>query len=349
VAGLTFKDEADTVNALVPELRARGIETIVVLIHEGGFTSGGFNECPGISGPIVDIVHRLDRAVDIVISGHTHQGYNCVIAGRIVTSASAFGRLVTEIDLTIDTRTKDVVAMSANNLIVTRDVPKDPELTQLVNKYDALTAPLANRVIGTIGADLTRSQNAAGESSLGDVIADAQLDATAAQGFGQAMVAFMNPGGIRADFVFAQSGSEGDGNVTFGEAFTVQPFGNSLVTMTLTGAQIDTLLEQQWLGQSSPRILQVSQGLSYTWDNAAPVGSRVAPASIRINGNVVDPAADYRVTVNSFLADGGDNFTVLREGANRLGDAVDLDALLQFFAASSPVTPGPRNRINRLN
>ena len=349
VAGLTFKDEAATVNALVPELRARGIETIVVLIHEGGFTSGGFNECPGISGPIVDIVNRLDRAVDVVVSGHTHQGYNCVIDGRIVTSASSFGRLVTEIDLTIDTRTKDVVAMSANNLIVTRDVPKDPELTQLVNKYDALTAPLADKIVGTISANLTRNQNAAGESSLGDVIADAQLAATASQGFGEAVVAFMNPGGIRADFSFTQSGSEGDGNVTFGEAFTVQPFGNSLVTMTLTGAQIDTLLEQQWLGQSSPRILQVSQGFSYTWDNAQPVGSRVDPASIGINGVILDTAAGYRVTVNSFLADGGDSFIVLREGVNRLGGAVDLDALLQFFAVVSPVAPGPQNRIKRLN
>jgi 5'-nucleotidase len=343
ISELNFLDEADTVNALVPELKKRGIETIVVIIHEGGFPTGGYNECPGISGPIVDIVNRTDDAVDLFITGHTHQAYNCVIDGRIVTSAASFGRVVTDIDLTIDRTTGDVVSASANNNIVTRDVALDPFLTALVAKYQTLVAPLENRVIGSITADITSTPNAAGESALGDVIADAQLAATADPAFGGAVVAFMNPGGIRANFNYAQSGSEGDGNVTYGEAFTVQPFGNSLVTMTLTGTQIDTLLETQW--GAAGRILQVSNGFTYEFSDSAPVDSKVDIASIKINGVPIDPNGSYRVTVNSFLADGGDRFAILVEGTDRLGGEVDLDALVNYFAANSPIAPGPQNRI----
>lgn len=351
VAGLTFHDEADTVNALVPMLRSKGVETIVVLIHEGGFPTGTYNECPGISGPIVDIVNRLDDAVDVVISGHTHAAYNCVINNKIVTSALSFGRLVTDVDLTIDRASGHVTSMSANNVIVTRNVPRQPLLTALVDRYRALVAPLANRVIGTITADITRTNNSAGESALGDVIADSQLLATQPVGFGEAVVAFMNPGGIRADLIFnASVGGEAPGEVTYNEIFTVQPFGNSLVTMTLTGAQIDTLLEQQFDNPTpgASRILQVSHTLTYAWSASAPTGSKVDIASIMINGVPIDPTASYRVTVNSFLADGGDNFTVLRDGTNRLGGAVDLDALEAYFIANSPVAPGPQNRITRL-
>lgn len=345
VAGLKFLDEADTVNALVSGLKAKRIKTIVVLIHEGGFPSGGYNECPGISGPIVDIVNRLDPEVDVVISGHTHQAYNCQINNKLVTSASSFGRLVTKVDLTIDRSTGQVTRMQADNRIVTRDVAKDSALTALMNKYLTIAAPLANRVIGSITADITRAATPAGESALGDVIADAQLAATAPAGFGNAVVAFMNPGGIRADLTYLQSGAEGNGNVTYGEAFAVQPFGNSLVTMTLTGAQIKTLLEQQFdnpaVGQN--RILQVSQGFSYTWSASAPAGGKVS--NMAIQGVPVDLNATYRVTVNSFLADGGDNFVVLRQGTDRLGGEVDLDALVTYFGANSPVPPGPRDRI----
>jgi 5'-nucleotidase len=323
-----------------------------VLIHEGGFPSGGYNECPGISGPIVDIVNRLDDEVDVVLSGHTHQAYNCEIDGKLVTSGSSFGRLVTDVDLTIDRATGEVTTMSANNVIVTRDVPKDPFETALIAKYNTIAAPLANRVIGSITADITRTNNPAGESALGDVIADAQLDATDDPGFGDAVVAFMNPGGIRADLTYASGpAGEGDGNVTYGEAFTVQPFGNSLVTLTLTGAQIDTLLEQQFNGcgtQNANRILQVSAGFSYSWSASAPACSKVDSASIMIDGVTVDPSVSYRVTVNSFLADGGDNFLVLRDGTDRLGGDVDVDALEKYFVAFSPVAPGQQNRITQV-
>jgi 5'-nucleotidase len=356
VAGLKFLDEAETINTYVSELKAKGVNAIVVLLHEGGVQSGAVNEttintCSNLTGPVVDIVNQLDPAVDVVISGHTHQPYNCLINGKLVTSAYSFGRLVTDIDLTVDRATGEVVAKSAVNKINTRDVAPAPALTALVTKYRTLSAPLANRVIGSITADMTRSINAAGESTLGDVIADSQLYVTTPVGFGEAVVAFMNPGGIRTDLTYLSSSiGEGNGNVTYNEIFNVQPFGNSLVTLTLTGEQIDTLLEQQFnnpaVGQS--RILQVSNGFTYSWSQSAPAGSKVDPASITLNGVPVNPASLYRVTVNSFLAEGGDNFTVLRLGTNRLGGAVDLDAVEAYFLAYSPVAPGPQNRITVL-
>jgi 5'-nucleotidase len=353
ISMLDFHDEADTVNALIPELKKKGIETIVVLIHEGGFPAAPapYNGCVGISGPIVDIVERMDDEVDVVISGHTHQPYNCVIDNKIVTSAFSFGRVVTKVDLKIDRNTGDVVAMAANNHIVSRDVPKDTFITDLIAKYNAFAAPIANRVIGSITANITRANNAAGESALGDVIADGQLAATADPAFGGAVVAFMNPGGIRADLSYPSSpAGEGDGNVTYGEMFTVQPFGNSMVTMTLTGAQIERLLEEQFAGCTfgSNRILQVSAGFTYVWKASGPVCDKVDPATIMINGVAVDPAASYRVTVNSFLADGGDSFPILVQGTNRLGGEVDTDAFEKYFAANSPVAPGPQNRIIRI-
>jgi len=351
ISQLEFRDEAETVNALVPELKRRGVEAIVVVLHEGGVQTAPapYNGCVGISGPIVDIVNRMDDAVDVVITGHTHQPYNCTINGKLVTSAFSFGRLVTKIDLTVDRATRDVTASVADNRIVTRDVARDPQQTALISRYNATAAPIANRVIGQVTSSITRTTNAAGESSLGDVIADAQLYATQDPGFGEAVVAFMNPGGIRADLTYAGSAAgEGDGNVTYGEMFTVQPFGNSLVTMTLTGAQIDTLLEQQFSGcgtQNANRILQVSASLQYAWSQAAPACNKVDPASITLNGVMVVPTATYRVTVNSFLADGGDNFLVLGEGTGRVGGEVDTDAFEKYFRALSPIAPGSQDRI----
>ena len=350
VAGLEFADEADTVNALVPKLKRQGVETIIVLIHEGGSAGSidetTINQCNNPMGALVDVVDRMSDEVDVVLSGHSVWAPNCVIDGKIVVSAAGAGRLISDIDLTVSRASKEVVRAVVDNRIVTRDVAPDPAQTALLAKYQAVAAPIANRVVGSITADITRAANAAGESALGDVIADAQLAATAPAGFGDAVVAFMNPGGIRDDLLFDEiSGSEAPGQVTYGELFNVQPFGNSLVTMTLTGSQIEQLLERQWEGQPFPRILQVSQGFSYAWDPAGPIGNRVDPASIMLNGAPVDPVASYRVTVNSFLADGGDNFTVLREGTNRLGGDVDLDALEKYVTANSPVAPGPQNRI----
>jgi 5'-nucleotidase len=345
VAGLTFQDEADTVNALVPELRAKGIEAIVVLIHKGGFPTGDYNECPGISGPIVDIVKRLDKAVDVVISGHTHRAYNCRIDDRLVTSGDKFGTLVTSISLTIDRTTRDVVDAKADNVIVRTDTyAKDPEQTALLQDYRRLAAPLANRVVGILEASLTKDDTPTGETPLGDVIADAQLAATLTERDGKAAIAFMNPGGIRTDLLKKEGGK-----VTYAELFAVQPFSNALVTMDLTGAQIKALLEQQWINQPKPRILQVSKGFTYTWDNARPVEDRVLADSIKVNGRPLTMDMTYRVTINSFLADGGDGFSVLKQGKNLQYGPSDIDAFSAYFAGSSPIASGPVDRIKRLN
>ena len=365
VAGLAFRDEADTANALIGSLREQGVRAVVVLIHEGGVTTGGANSCEGVSGPIVDIVGRLHGEVDLVVSGHTHRAYNCLLDNRDgqpvrVTSAGSFGALVTDIDLTLDTRSRDVIAVSADNRTIPNNdtVAQSPALTPLLANYAALADGPRRRVIGRITATLTRTSTPAGESALGDVIADAQLAATDDAGLGGAQIAFMNPGGIRADLPFSAPGKT-DGDVTYGEAFTVQPFGNSLVTLTLTGAQVHTLLEQQFTGctvgypadtpptgQPFNRILQVSGGFSYAWKEKGTPCDNVDPASIRLNGAPLDPAGAYRVTVNSFMADGGDQLYVLRAGTERLGGAQDLDALEAYFTANpAGVAPGPQDRI----
>jgi len=356
VAGLTFADEVETVNALVPMLQQNNIEAFVVLMHEGGFASeGGGNGdgCGTLSGNLADIVDGFDDAVDLVIGGHNNQRFACLDHnGKAVTMAYHSGRMFTDIDVTLNRVTRDMTVQSIDNKENFQDLvtPAD-DLTALIDKYDTLSAPLANMVIGSITADITETNNAAGESALGDVIADVQLDATDDPGFGDAVVAFMNPGGIRDDLFVAEiSGGELLGEVTFAEAFSVQPFGNSLVTMTLTGAQIHTLLTQQWVGQSSPRILQVSEGFTYTWDASLSDANKVDPATIEIGGVPVVPGDSYRITVNSFLADGGDNFSVLVDGIDRLGGEIDLDALVRYFGDNTPpgVDPGPQDRITRL-
>ncbi len=354
IASVNFFDEAATINALIPAIKAKGAETVVVLIHEGGApTSFNYNGCNGVSEPIVSIVNNTSDEVDLFITGHTHQPYNCVIDGRPVSSAFSFGRLVTDVDMTIDRATGEPTSMTVDNKIVTRDVAKDTAETAIIDKYNVIAAPLANRVIGSVTSTITRTANAAGESALGDVIADGQFEDTAPAGRGDAVVAFMNPGGIRADLTYLSSpAGEGDGNVTYGEMFSVQPFGNNLVTLTLTGTQIETMLEQQFCNEAmtTPRtttaILQPSSGFTYTWTASAACDSKVS--SIALNGTPLNLATSYRVTVNSFLADGGDGLPILRAGTNRMGGAVDTDAFEAYFVAHSPVAPGPQNRITML-
>jgi 5'-nucleotidase len=416
VAGLEFKDEADTVNALVPRMRADGIEAIVVLVHQGGFQNGlgnasDINGClgdlknaDGSDSEIRKIVARLDDAVDLVISGHTHAAYNCSAqtvdvtsnagvavanprptglpnkVGRLVpvTSSSAFGRVLSEIDVTIDPQSKDIVKVRANNVLVDRTnamasawVNQNPAVRDIVQGYKTLVAPLANAVIGTIQQPLPNAADPSGEMLAGRLIADAQLQATQPAALGGAVMAFMNPGGVRSPgFV----GAAYPYDVTYGNAFTVQPFGNSLVTMTLTAQQLKDLLEQQFVGckgQTAQRILQVSNGISYVWSAAAPACAKIIDLAftptdlsgpqpvvtgstemIVAGGVVLDPGKTYRVTVNNFMATGGDNFTVLLGGQNVLGGAQDIDALVAYMAgfkapnpaydAASPLLKAPR-------
>ena len=267
-----------------------------------------------------------------------------------MTMADGSGRLFTVIDATLDRRTGDLTVRAVENRPNSQQgVDPIPAVTALIDRYDSLSAPRANAIVGSITADIVRQTSSAGESALGDVIADAHLAATRSADSGGAVVAFMNSGGIRDDLGFTPSGGEGEGEVTYAEAFAVHPFGNSLVTMSLTGAQIDTLLEQQFDDPERANVLQVSEGFSYTWDAAQPVGSRVDPDSISIDGVPVDPTTTYRITVNSYLAGGGSGFSVLTEGTDRTGGMIDIDALIAYFADVGDVPPGPGNRITRLD
>jgi len=363
VAGLTFQDEADAANLAVEELsQDLDVKTNVLVIHEGGFqtTGAALNGCAGnlAGSPIAEIAGRLDPSIKVIVSAHTHAEYRCTITTggvtRLITSASSFGRILSDITLTIDDRTGKLVQAAANNIIVenalntpgqgvTRipDPTKaDPQVQALVDQYETAAAPLANVVIGKIQGDLTRTGSPQGESALGDVIADAQLAATAPANLGDADLAFMNPGGIRNDLRGSDisSGGEAPGEVTYGEAFTVQPFGNSLVTKTMTGAMIRSLLEQQFPGcggQTTKRILQISSTFSYEQDPiAATCAARIG--TMWVNGVPVAPGDSFRVTMNNFLATGGDGFTVFNQGTNALGGAQDIDAFVAYFAANQP-------------
>ncbi|WP_163993461.1 bifunctional metallophosphatase/5'-nucleotidase [Pyxidicoccus caerfyrddinensis] len=340
MSGLTFQDEADTVNALIPELKQQGVEAIVVVIHEGGLPTGSFNECPGLSGPIKDIVERLDDEVDVVASGHTHQAYNCLIDGKRVTSAASNGRLITDIDLVLDPTTHDVVEATARNVIVTRETahaPVDAYVKGLVSRV----APLRDKVIGYTESGLAAPvrplpAGASGESTLGNAVADGMLAATRGERTGGAVIAFQNAGGVRADI--------NAGDITYGEVFAVQPFANNMVTLTVTGAQIETLLEQQFQpGDTS--IIQVSQGFAYSWSASAPAGNKVDPASITLNGTPLSPTANYRVTVNNFMAAGGDSYTVLTQGKDPLTGPIDLDVLEAYTRANNPLPTPQLGRI----
>lgn len=352
VEGLSFKDEVETANALVPKLKKDGIEAIVVLLHEGGLPSDprAFNSCPGISGPITDIAKTLDPAIDTIITGHTHQAYNCSIndpAGkpRLVTSASAFGKVVTEVRLSIDLATKDVDRLNtlANNHIVTRDVPKDRAMTKLIGKYQELVTPIESKVIGHITtSSVVRTADDSGESPLGNLIADAQLADTSTVTNGKTPVAaFMNPGGIRDDL------RSNAGAVTYGQAFTVQPFNNFLVSMDMTGTQIKALLEQQFSGvnQASNKVLQIA-GITYTYNPAATPGAKVVAGSIKIAGQPLVDGTTYRIVTNNFLSDGGDGFPAFTTATDKFFGGLDIDAFAKYLAAHDPYTPGPTSRIS---
>lgn len=369
VAGLRFAGEASTINALLRQLQAQGIQCFVVLIHQGGSqTSKGpvdINGCEGgLEGsPIKSIVNELDDAVDLVISGHSHAAYVCQIANAAgrkipVTSAASFGRLVTDIDVTIDTATKKVSGVTAQNMVVDRNNAKitpDAGVRAIVDRYAALAAPIASHVVGSISADITRrTLDASEESALGHLIADAQLEATHNSG---AVVAFTNSGGIRGDLAYSPGAAgTGERKVTYSELFTIQPFQENLVTLTLTGAQLKILLEEQFKGcaldfpagigaRPGDAILQVSQGFAYTWNPAGAACNRVDASSIKLDGVTVAPTQKYRVTVSSYLAEGGDRLYEFTHGTDRVDGAQDVDALAAYFAKHASISPSRQDRI----
>ncbi|MGW1882121.1 bifunctional metallophosphatase/5'-nucleotidase [Streptomyces sp. NPDC001970] len=351
IKGLKFGDEVESINKYTKILERKGVKSIVALIHEGGApASASYNyncDSPGpgngISGPIVDIAKNVSPQVDALVTGHTHQAYACTIADpsgkpRTVTSAASFGKLYTDTTLTYDRWTRDIVrtSVASANHVVTRDVPKAADMTRLIDRWNVLAAPIANRPVGFIAADIENPFDAP-EKPLGNLIADAQLEGLAPADKGGAQIALMNPGGIRAGLVHKATGSEGDGVVTYGEAFTVQPFTNMMTAVDLTGAQLVTTLQQQVSGANlaAPKILQVSKGFTYTLDLTKTGADRIVVDSVKLNGEAIDPAKTYRVAMNEFLAGGGDGFAVLKEHRNKLVGASDLDVLTAYFASHS--------------
>ncbi|WP_027341724.1 bifunctional metallophosphatase/5'-nucleotidase [Hamadaea tsunoensis] len=375
VTSVEFKDEIETANFYASALKLLGVKSLVLLIHQGGAqsVSTDVSSCVGFAGDITPIVAGLDPAYGIVVSGHTHRFYSCALPNKagqnvVVTSAGSNGQLLTDISYTLDKKTGRFASVEAHNVIVENGVRNpdgswqfvngvpvrnpdlvDPSAKVIADKYRTAIASLANKVIGKITSDLSSAALPNGESPIGDVIADAQLAYTATSAGAQ--IAFMNPGGIRASLSYAASvGGEAPGEVTYGECFTVQPFNNLVVTQTFTGAQIKEVLEQQfagYAGQGTTRILQVSKGFTYTYTASAALGSRIS--DVKLNGVALDPAANYQVTTNDFLANGGDGFTNLKLGAGRTtAPGFDVDALTAYIAGNSPVAPGTADRITKV-
>ncbi|MDQ1046702.1 bifunctional UDP-sugar hydrolase/5'-nucleotidase [Streptomyces sp. V4I2] len=362
VKGLKFKDEVETINKYAKELEKQGVKSVVALIHEGGLpASAAYNyDCDspgagdGISGPIVDIAKNITPKVDALVTGHTHAAYACTINDpsgkpRTVTSAASFGRLYTDTTLTYDRWTGDIArtAVASANHVVTRTVPKATDMTELIAKWNTLAAPIGNRPIGYISADIPSTGT---ESPMGDLIADAQL------AYGKELdpetdLALMNPGGVRAGLTYAAKGTEGDGVVTYAEGFTVQPFSNTVNLQDFTGTQLIQILKEQVSGSNTaaPKILLPSTGLTYTLDMTKTGADRVLADTVKLNGTAIDPAATYRVATNSFLAGGGDGITTLGQGTNDLVGGDDLAALQQYLtansSATSPIAPPVTNRI----
>ncbi|NNU92758.1 bifunctional metallophosphatase/5'-nucleotidase [Geobacillus sp. NFOSA3] len=311
VAGVAFTDEAEAINEAVKQLKRRGVRAIVVLAHNPGVSN---KDGSNASGEIVDIAKTVDDEVDVIFAGHNHAYLNAEVDGKLLVQSYSYGTAFSDVDLTIDRRTKDVVAKKAEIVTTYQDsIKPDPKITKFIDKYEAKVSPIINQVIGMAKTTISAEQNASGESALGNLIADAQRTAMKTD------FAFMNPGGIRANIE--------QGEVTWGELYNVQPFSNQLVKMTLTGEQIRKLLNQQWQSNQT-RMLQIS-GLTYTWDASKPT-DKVVDIYLP-NGAKLDPNAEYTVTANSFLADGGDNFTVFTEGKNREVGPVDLEALIHYI------------------
>lgn len=349
VAGLTFADEVATANALVPQLKAQGADAIVLLIHQGGklptFNRG--NGCEGFYGDITEIVPKLDPAITTVVSGHTHWAYVCndrygsAPTPRLVTSAGKNGYFYTDIRLSFDPRTGAFNDQTAQNVVVgSGDRGSDAAVKAHVDKYVAAAAPLANRVVGRLTTIAKRSEYD-GESPAADLIADSMLAATKDKAKGGAQIALVNATGVRVDLP--------GGEVLYKDAFKMMPFGNNLVVMTLTGAELKEAIEQQFAipvrtGFNDPSVLAPSQGFGYTFDLSQPEGSRIV--GMALNGKPIDPKVNYRVVVNNYLASGGDSIKAFTKGRDITDpNIVDIDALIAWIAGGR--TPPKADRVTR--
>ncbi|RJL30895.1 bifunctional metallophosphatase/5'-nucleotidase [Bailinhaonella thermotolerans] len=349
VKDLKFTDEVEAVNRASAQLRRMGVRAQVVLVHEGDQIETGKSPdaCSAKPGPGYRIATQSASEIDVILEGHSHNAYICQVkdpagANRVYSQGGSNGRVITQVDLKVDRRTGDVVrsTVKADNHVVTQTIAPDPETEKFVAKWKAHVSEVGDKVIGKITATLDRKAGPSGETPLGNVIADAQLEATKAEG--KAEIALMNAGGVRADLAYAQKNGEGDGNVTFGEAFDVQPFGNLMGVVTLTGADLKELLEQQFQTPKN-RVMSPSANLSYTMTPSAAAGSRIS--DIKIDGKAVTPDQQIRVAANAFLLDGGDSFTAFTKGKDRWIGMPDLDAFTAYLKAHSPITPPATDRI----
>jgi 5'-nucleotidase len=351
--GVRFLDEADAINAQLPKLAAQGVHAVVALVHQGIIANadGNIHGCGTPSGDLVPILDRLDPSIPLVVSAHTHQAYVCVNGAGTKRShatyvqASSFTRAVGDIDVTLDVAHDRIVRVHADTHLVGNDVVPDPDVAALVARYVTATAPLVNRQVGMLTAELNRDgQNAArgesGETTMADVIADSRLEMTAGTA-DRAVAGFINPGGVRADL--------SAGVVTYGAIYRVSPFNDLLITETLTGAQLYQLLTEQFVGHAQPFILGVSRGFTYTWDASKPDAQKIVPGSVKIDGVPVTPTGTYRVTIDDFLAGGGDGFATFKAGTDKRTGGVDHDVLERYFTTHTPLAPPARNRITRLN
>ncbi|MBR7779503.1 bifunctional metallophosphatase/5'-nucleotidase [Undibacterium rugosum] len=333
VKQLEFEDEAKAINRYVPELQKQGVDAIVVLIHEGANFKGSENDptyrCEGLQGPIIDIAKRIDPAVSLIVSGHSHQGYTCKIGDKLVVQGRSYGAFLTESTLSIDMTSRRVVkAEAVNHLIDQQQIVPDAAAQKLVAEVSRLTASMRSRPVISLNKPLQRfSQDKVFDSTLGNLIADAQLHH--AQHIGQADIAFMNAGGIRNDLPSGVNTSPVQ--VNFGDLYAVQPFGNGVIRIKMTGEQIRQVLLQQWQNRSAGEVkkLFVSDGFSYEWHQKAIAAEQIQ--NLRLHGDLIAGEKMYTVVVNSFLADGGDGFTVFRQASERALIGRDLDAMESYI------------------
>jgi 5'-nucleotidase len=368
VKGLKFEDEAATANALVPLLKAQGVSALVLVVHEGGVIQGGPNDasCPGLSGDIVPILNKLDTSFDVVVSGHTHRAYACdykrINPNKpfLLTSAGQYGTFLTHIQLSIDPVSKTVQNKTASNVIVQSEAfvnasgvqvqpssalpffGKQMDVEKIVNVYRKASEVQVLKEVGRLSTSITRNASPSGESGLGNLIADAQWSSTASAERGRSDFALMNPGGVRADILIQQGG----GTVNFGQLFKVQPFGNTLVVKRMTGQQVKDLLEHQFENPDRPKVLFPSESLRYDVDRRQPKGQRVL--NIQIGQKPLDLARAYNVTMNSFLASGGDGFWHFNQAPTLSGGELDVDALSDYVQKRPGLKPAPTDRIRML-
>jgi 5'-nucleotidase len=339
--GLRFADEADSLNALIPELKAKGAQVLIGVMHEGTDYLGEANvpnyDCGNMKGRGVDIIQRLDPAYAMVIGAHSHRAYVCKVGGRLLTQAGSFGGWVTTISLDVDAQGKVLKADAVNEPVLQSRYPADPAFAEIAAKAEALTAKERLRPVATLKTPLRRQpEGIHGDAALGNLIADAQLWYARKQG--PVDLAMMNPGGIRTDINPAPGKP-----VTVGDLFAVQPFHNDLVALTISGADLRAILERGLPKPgSSPRMLQVSHTLHYEWERDAE--GRAHLLNVTVGGKPLDPARDYRLAVNGFMADGGESLNELRLGRDRATVGEDLDALVDYMSenpdAIEHVAPG---------